>query len=454
MSVPPISLALLTDLYELTMIEAYLEEGMADQAVFSLFVRRLPEHRNYLVACGLDDVLRALEELHFDDEALAYLAGQGFPDGFLGHLEGLRFSGDVYAMAEGTPFFPDEPILEVEAPIAEAQLVETLVMNQIHLQTVLASKAARVKTAAGDRSVVDFGMRRTHGFDAALKSARAAYVAGVDATSNVAAGRRYGIPITGTMAHSYVEAHDDEYEAFRRFAAVHPESVLLVDTYDTERGVEKVVALARELGSEFRIRGIRLDSGDLEALSRSARRILDDGGLSGVQVHASGGLDEHAMATLVDAGAPIDGFGIGTSMGISADAPGLDIAYKLVAYAGRGRMKLSPHKATLPGRKQVFRVDRDGDVIGRSDESLSGRPLLRPVMRDGRRTDEGRDDLAAARRRAREEIARLPAAIRGLTAADPPYPVEISPALARSRDEVERRVTRETARSGAESDSR
>jgi nicotinate phosphoribosyltransferase len=287
-------------------------------------------------------------------------------------------------------------------------------------------------------------MRRTHGIDAALKSARAFHVAGVHATSNVAAGQAFGIPISGTMAHSYVEAHDDELEAFRRFTEVHPETVLLVDTYDTERGVEKVVSLARELGDDFRVRGIRLDSGDLGALARRARAILDEAGLARVEIFASGGLDEHDVASLVASGAPIDGFGVGTSMGIADDAPGLDIAYKLVAYAGRGRMKLSPGKATLPGRKQVFRVEEDGaarhDLIARADEDGPGRPLLRRVMKAGERTAEGREPLDAARERARRELARLPEAVRGLAKAEPPYRVEISAALARSRDRVQREV--------------
>jgi nicotinate phosphoribosyltransferase len=445
-----VSPALLTDLYELTMLQAYREEGMEEEAVFSLFVRRVPEHRNYLLACGLDDVLRQLEELRFDEAALGYLESQGFPDPFLRYLEGFRFRGDVFGLPEGTPFFADEPLVEVVAPVCEAQFVETLVMNQMHVQTVIASKAARVVAAARGRQVVDFGMRRTHGIDAALKSARAAFVAGVDATSNVAAGQAYGIPIAGTMAHSYVEAHDDEYEAFRRFVATHPETVLLVDTYDTEEGVRKVVELARELGGDFRVKGVRLDSGDLAELARRSREILDAAGLESVEIFASGGLGEQAIADLLDAGAPIDAFGVGTTMGVAVDAPGLDIAYKLVAYAGRGRLKLSSGKATLPGRKQVFRVENGGaavrDVIGRHDEALPGRPLLRQVMKEGRRTEEGREDLRQARERARREIARLPAEVRALTEADPPFPVAISPKLARSREEVRRRVAGQVER--------
>jgi nicotinate phosphoribosyltransferase len=435
--------ALLTDLYELTMLQAYFEEHMRDVAVFSLFVRRLPESRSYLLACGLDDVLSFLETLRFDDDALAYLESLGrFSDRFLQYLEQFRFTGDVYAVPEGTPVFPPEPIVEIAAPIAEAQLVEAYVMNQIHLQTVLASKAARVVEAAQGRDVVDFGLRRMHGIDAGLKAARAFHIAGVTATSNVAAGQAYGLRVAGTLAHSYIQAHDDEYDAFRAFARVYPGTVLLVDTYDTLAGVRKVVDLAKELGAEFRISAVRLDSGDLGALAVETRRILDEAGLQQVGIFASGSLNEHEIARLVAAGAPINGFGVGTDMGVSRDAPALDIAYKLVEYAGRGRLKLSPGKAVLPGRKQIFRVEHDGladhDVLGRHDDTSPGRPLLRPMMKDGARLPEAHETLDDARARRRSELARLPARIRGLAPAQPAYRVDISPALAADRDTLQR----------------
>ena len=428
------SSALLTDLYELTMLQAYFEERMHDIAVFSLFVRRLPRRRNYLLACGLDDVLTFLETFRFDEPALAYLASlRRFSDPFLRYLEQFRFTGDVFAVAEGTPVFRLEPIIEVSAPIGEAQIVETFVMNQVHLQTVLASKAARVVEAAAGRQVVDFGLRRMHGIDAGVKAARAFHIAGVDATSNVAAGQMYGLAVAGTLAHSYIQAHDDEYEAFRAFAQVFPDTVLLVDTYDTLAGVNKVVQLAKELGPAFRVRAIRLDSGDLCELSCSARRMLDDAGLEHIEIFASGGLNEDEIAKLVAAGAPINGFGVGTDMGVSRDAPALDIAYKLVEYAGRGRLKLSPDKTVLPGRKQIGRVERDGfadhDVLGKFDELPAGRPLLHQVMKDGQRLPGGRMSLSAARANARRELDLLPAHVRGLEAARPPYRVDISRAL-------------------------
>ena len=435
--------ALFTDLYELTMLEAYFHEGMRGNAVFSLFVRRLPGTRNFLLACGLDDVLDYLEALHFDAEALRYLASLNrFSDAFLRELERFRFTGDVYAVPEGTPVFAAEPILEIAAPIGEAQLVETFVINQIHLQTMLASKAARVVDAAAGRAVVDFGLRRIHGIDAGLKAARAFSIAGVGATSNVAAGQAFGLSVSGTQAHSYIQSHDDEYEAFRAFATLYPDTVLLVDTYDTLDGVRKVVRLARELGAHFRVRAVRLDSGDLCALARETRRILDEAGLTGVGIFASGNLNEYEVARLLAAGAPVDGFGVGTEMGVSRDAPSLDIAYKLVEYDGRGRMKLSPGKEVLPGRKQVYRVERGGrathDVLGAADGDEEGRPLLGPVMKGGRRLRDGRVPLSEARARAEGELAALPDRLRTLEPAEPPYRVAISAALAAEGERVGR----------------
>jgi nicotinate phosphoribosyltransferase len=436
-----VSPALLTDLYQLTMLQAYEEEGMRDTAVFSLFVRRMPAPRNFLVACGLEDVLAYLETLRFDAAALDHLATLGrFSDRFLRRLERFRFSGDVSALPEGTPVFANEPILEVVAPLPEAQFIETAVMNLVHHQTVIASKAARVLEAARGRSVVDFGLRRMHGLYAGLGAARAAYIAGIDGTSNVAAGQAYGIPPSGTMAHSYVQAHDDEYEAFRAFARLYPGTVLLVDTYDTIAGVRKVVDLARELGADFHVGAIRLDSGDLHALAVEARRILDDAGLQAVRIVASSSLNEDLIDALVRDGAPIDIFGVGTEMGVSRDVPTIDIVYKLVEYAGRGRLKLSPGKPVLPGRKQVFRVEHDGvadrDVLARHDERIDGRPLLEPVMQRGSRLSAGRASVEDARRRYRAEMERLPRRVRALAPADPPYVVAISEGLAADRDRL------------------
>ena len=437
--------ALFTDFYELTMLQAYFEEGMTEEAVFSLFVRRLPSRRNFLLACGLDTILDYLESLRFCDDDLSYLASLGkFTDRFLAWLKDFRFTGDVWAVSEGTPLFANEPILEVRAPMPQAQIVETFVMNQIHVQTVLATKAHRVVTAANSKPVVDFGSRRMHGMDAALQGARAFFIGGVAATSNVLAGKRFGIPVAGTMAHSYIQAHQDEASAFRAFAKLYPGTILLVDTYDTLAGVRKVCELANTLGEEFKISAVRLDSGDLLALSKETRRLLDEAGLEKVEIFASGGLDENMIAALLSSGAPIDGFGVGTSMGVSKDAPDLDIAYKLCAYAGKGRLKLSADKTVLPGRKQVFRFaenDRDvRDVIGRADEDLEGRPLLGPVMRGGRRLAGVCVDLASGRDRARQKVSRLPDRVRAISPARPPYPVEVSQTLSRYRQKVENDV--------------
>ncbi|PSQ97599.1 MAG: nicotinate phosphoribosyltransferase [Bacteroidetes bacterium SW_9_63_38] len=437
--------ALYTDLYQLTMLQAYRREGMDETAVFDLFARRLRD-RSYLVACGIEQALEYLKELSFSEEAIDYLTEQPqFDDAFLEWLADFEFTGDVYAVPEGTPVFPDEPIVEVVAPIGEAQLVETFLLNQITVQTTIASKAARVVQAARDdgtdRVVADFGMRRVHGTDAAMKASRAAYIAGVDATSNVAAGQAYDIPITGTMAHSYVEAHDSEMEAFREFEALYPETILLVDTYDTLDGVRKVIALAEELGDDFRVQGIRLDSGDLAALASEARRLLDAAGLDDVQILASSGLDEHKITDLLSQGALIDGFGVGTKMGASADQPTLDTAYKLCGYAGQPRMKLAAEKSNLPGRKQVIRQYEDGvavrDVIAtEQDDSHAGAPLLDQVMRNGDRTDAGTErPLEAHREHAAVRRAELPEALRRLDA-DEEYEVVLSDHLQDRLDET------------------
>jgi nicotinate phosphoribosyltransferase len=437
------SLALFTDLYELTMLRAYWELEHDGEAVFSLFVRRLPQGRNYLIACGLEDLIDELQNLRFGEDDLAYLATQGFPQPILDRLESFRFTGDVHALPEGTPFFANEPILEVVAPIAEAQLIETLVLNQIGFPTIIASKAARVVEAAEGHAVIDFGGRRAHGLDAAVKAARAAYIAGAAATSSVLAGKTYGIPIAGTMAHSFVQAYRSEADAFRAFTEIYPDTVLLVDTYDTLDGVRKVIALARELGERFKVRAVRLDSGDLRQLSRDARKLLDEAGLERVEIFASGGLNEGKIGALLEGGARIDGFGVGTDLVVSTDAPALDIAYKLTEYGGSGRMKLSTAKKSLPGRKQVFRELRDGlvarDVIARHDEALAGTPLLRQVMRDGARLAPA-EPVSQIQARCRKEISRLSSELRALTPAAHPFEAEISPALEAFAGEVAKDV--------------
>lgn len=426
--------SLFADLYEFTMLDAFHALGMERTAVFSLFVRKLPTNRNFLIACGIESLIEDIEELRFRDEDVDYLTSlKRFRPEFLSWLKSFRFTGDIYALPEGTPFFENEPILEVVAPIAEAQLLETLILNQVGFQTMIASKTARVVAAAKGRAIVDFGGRRAHGIDAAIKGARAAFIAGASATSNVEAGRLYGIPVTGTVAHSFIEAFPTEIEAFRAFAHLFPETTLLIDTYDTLAGVSNVVVLARELGPCFKVQAVRLDSGDLLQLARGARQILDNAGLRDVRIFASGGLDEWKIARLLREGAPIDAFGVGTDMIVSSDAPAFDIAYKLCEYDGIGRMKLSPGKHNLPGRKQVFRHlvggRATGDTITTTMEAPHGqRPLLQLMVSRGRRQNSA-PDLSAIRSATAAWIAELPDSVRLLEQTVIPFSVEISSAL-------------------------
>ena len=439
--------ALLTDLYELTMLEVYRGHGMHDTAVFEFFVRHLPAHRNFLVAAGLEQTLAFLEDLHFTAREIDWLADTGnHGDDFLAWLADLRFTGDVHAMPEGTVFFANEPVLRVTAPMPQAQLVETRIVNLLQLQTLIASKAARCVLAAPDRLLVDFGLRRAHGAEAGLLAARASYLAGFAGSATVLAGQRFGIPTYGTMAHSFVQAHDREEEAFLRFARARRRNVvLLIDTYDTLAGAARAVSAARTLAREgIAVNAVRLDSGDLDDLSRRVRGVLDGGGCRDTRIFASGGLDEHRLQALVGAGAPIDGFGVGTSLDVSADAPYLDCVYKLQEYAGLPRRKRSTAKATWPGRKQVYRLlDARGrmqrDVITLEDDAPQGQPLIEPVMRDGRRVGAA-PSLAEIRERTARSLAALPPALRSLDAA-PAYPVAISPALARLADEVDARAS-------------
>ncbi len=404
---------LLTDLYELNMAASYLRRRMDGLATFSLYVRGLPKQRGFLVAAGLESSLAFLESFAFDDEDLAYLGQLGFDQRAIEDFGGLRFDGEVWAVPEGRIVYSEEPILEVTAPVAVAQLVETYLLNQMTLHTTLASKAARYTIAAADRDLVDFAFRRTHGVEAAMAIARASAMVGFSATSNVEAARRYGLTVAGTMAHAFIEAFPTEREAFTAFAQDHPDrTTFLVDTYDTLSGVRHAIATIRELELRGRI-GIRLDSGDLAALSRGARALLDEAGLTHARIFASGGLDEYEVDELVRTGAPVDAFGIGTQMGVSADAPYVDTVYKLTEYDGRPVMKLSAEKVSAPGRKQVWRGP-DGDVLSlRDEDSTDGaEPLLMPVMRQGRRTRP--PSLEEARDRFRVDLEWLPVAAKRL----------------------------------------
>lgn len=442
---PPTSV-LLTDLYQLTMAQAYVEQGMVEQAAFEFFVRRLSPRRNFLMAAGLEQVLEFLEHLRLTADELDWLASTGrFSRTCLDYLRRLHFTGDVQAMPEGTVFFPHEPILRVIAPLPLAQLVETRVMNLLNFQCLIASKAARSVLASGGKPLIDFGLRRAHGAEAGLFAARASYLAGFAGSATVLAGRQYGIPLYGTMAHSFVQAHKDEGTAFEHFALAQPDNVvLLIDTYDTEAAAHKVVKLAQTLKTKgIAVKGVRLDSGDLAQHAWNVRKILDEGRLREAKILASGNLDEYRLRDLATSGAPIDSFAVGTAMTTSSDAPSLDCAYKLQEYAGRPCRKRSEGKATWPGRKQVYRYGDgpDGklahDVVTTLDDRQPGRPLLQEVMKGGRRIGSPLP-LSDIRERAQRELASLPDSLRGLDEA-PPYDVRISPALrelTRGVDEV------------------
>jgi nicotinate phosphoribosyltransferase len=427
---------LLTDLYELTMTACYYEQAMEEPSTFSLFVRKLPENRSFLLAAGLEEALTYLENLQFSSEAIDYLKSTGlFRDPYLEYLAGLRFTGDVFAVPEGTVVFENEPLLEVTAPVAQAQIAETYLLAALQLQTLIASKAARIVFASRGRPVVDFGARRAHGMDAALKVARAAYIAGFAGTSNVMSGKQYGIPVVGTMAHSFIQAFENETEAFRTFSKLFPDnSVLLVDTYDTLEGVRRAVSVGHEMGRAGRkLRGVRLDSGDMVRLSAEARKILDESGLNDVQIFASGSLNEYRIEEALATGAPIDAFGVGSHLAVSYDVPGLDIVYKLVEYGSRPVLKLSQDKRTLAGRKQVFRRYLDSgemseDVIGLREERRDGfSPLLVPVMRGGQRLVASKE-LDKIREYTASQLAGLPSPLRALRGTAP-YRVRQSDAL-------------------------
>lgn len=438
--------ALLTDLYQLTMIQAYLESGQTDTAVFEFFVRKLPSQRSFLMAAGLEPALELLENLHFSKDELEWLEKTGrFSSRLIDYLANFRFSGDVHAMPEGTALFQSEPILRVTAPLPEAQLVETRLINILHFQTLIASKAARMVQLAPGKLLVDFGLRRAHGADAGLMAARASYIAGFAGTATLLAEKAFGIPTYGTMAHSFVQSFDDEIAAFEAFARARPHNLtLLIDTYDTLAAAQKVVALAprlRDLG--IAVRAVRIDSGDLADLARSVRRILDEGGLRDTGVFVSGGIDEETLVGFARQNAPIDGIGIGTSLATSSDAPALDCAYKLQEYAGQPRRKRSTGKATWPGRKQVWRqYDRGGrmmlDVLAVEGDIHEGERLIHEVMAGGRRIGP-RPTLADIRARAQHELGRLPAEP-GDAGPLVPYPVEVAASLRELATAADRRI--------------
>jgi nicotinate phosphoribosyltransferase len=446
------NMSLFTDLYELTMCASYFDNKKFEPATFDLFIRRLPENRSYFLFAGLEQVLLFLESVKFTEEHLAYLQKQGFDRSFLDYLRNFKFTGDVWAVPEGTIAFPCEPLIRVTAPIIEAQLIETFLLNTVNLQTTIATKASRVVNAAKGKSIIEFGLRREQGIDAGMKVARCSYIAGCQGTSNVLAGLKYEIPIFGTMAHSFVMSFEKEIDAFRAFARTFPnKSTLLIDTYDDITGAEKAAVVAKELEKiGCKLGGVRLDSGDLAEISKKVRALLDEKGLRYVSIFASGDLDEYRIAELLSRGAKIDAFGVGTRMGTSADRPYVDVIYKLCeTMSERGKfspiMKLSEGKATLPGRKQVFRFkDKKGnfakDVIALADEKMKGEPLLVKVMENGKIT-YNLPSLGEIRATASENLSKLPEKYKKLTDA-PTYPVELSQALEDLIKKLKRKLTK------------
>ena len=437
---------LLTDLYQLNMIQAYLDHGETNTAVFELFFRTLPRRRGFLLAAGLEQTLDYFETLRFSAAEIEWLGSTGrFKKNLLDYLGTFRFSGDVHAMPEGTAFFASEPVLRVTAPLPQAQFVESRLINILHFQSLVAAKAARIVLAAPGKVLVDFGLRRAHGAEAGLMAARASYIAGFAGTATVLAGEMFGIPLYGTMAHSFIEAFDDEVTAFEAFARARPDNlVLLLDTYDTEAAARKVVALAPRLkAAGITLRAVRLDSGDLITLSKSVRSILDNGDLRDVTIFVSGGLDEDSLAGFIRAGAPIDGIGIGTSMTTSSDVPAIDCVYKLQEYAGVARRKKSENKATWPGRKQVWRrYGADGrmagDTLALEGHDKPGEGLLRLVMQNGRRVRPS-PPLDDIRQRVMRDLERLPESLRRLEAGTT-YPVDVADELKALAAEVDRRM--------------
>lgn len=445
------NMGLFTDLYELTMCASYFDNKKFEPATFDVFIRRLPPDRSYFMFAGLEQVLLYLEKVRFTEEQTAYLRDQGFDQKFLDYLRNFRFTGEVYAVSEGSIVFPNEPLIRVTAPIIEAQLVETFFLNTINLQTMIATKASRVVQTAKGKSVIEFGLRREHGVDAGMKVARSSYIAGCQGTSNVLAGMAYGIPIFGTMAHSFIMSYEKEIDAFRAFSKTFPaKSTLLIDTYDDKAGAKKAVIVAKELEKKgFKLIGVRLDSGDLAETSKKVRALLNTKGLDYVIIFASGDLDEYRISELQSEGAEIDAYGVGTKMGTSADYPYIDVIYKLSeTMNAKGEfspiMKLSKDKNTLPGRKQVYRVtDAEGtyikDIIALANEPPKGTPLLKKVMENGKITFN-LPLLKDIRASAAANIGNLPAKYKKLTGASQ-YPVELSNALEDLVSELKRKIT-------------
>ncbi|WP_457627085.1 nicotinate phosphoribosyltransferase [Persephonella sp.] len=435
------NMSLLTDLYELTMAQVYFKKGMNKNAIFDFYIRPA-KNRSYFINAGLEQLVYYLLNIKFTKDDIQYLRSTGlFEEDFLSYLKNFRFTGNLYAVEEGEVIFPNEPVVQVEAPIIEAQIIETFVINTLQHPILVATKAMRAYSVARGTVLVDFGLRRAHGTDAGMKAARASYIGGFAGTSNVLAGKEYGIPVFGTMAHSFILAHRDEVEAFKDFTSVYPEnSVLLVDTYDTIQGVYNAVKAIRELGLKH-FKGIRIDSGDILTLSKKAREILDREGFKDAIIIVSGGINEYKIKQLLDAGAPVDGWGVGTELVVSADLPYLDCAYKLVEYDGRPVMKFSTKKKTLPYKKQIYRIEKNG-ILGKdiitvyNEEVKGGIPLLKQVIKNGELVTE-LPSLGQIRQKAINSFQKLPDELKSIEKTIQFLP-EVSPEIVRTMEELER----------------
>jgi nicotinate phosphoribosyltransferase len=444
------NMSMLTDLYELTMCASYFDNKKLEPATFDLFIRRLPPSRSYFLFAGLEQILRFLKKAKFDEDHIVFMKKQGFKDDFLDYLRNFRFTGEVWSIPEGTVVFPTEPLIRVTAPIIEAQIIETFILNTVNLQTTIATKASRVTNAAKNKPIIEFGLRREHGTDAGMKVARSSYIAGCAGTSNVLAGMEYGIPVFGTMAHSFVMSFNKEIDSFRAFTKTFPDgSTLLIDTFDNIKGAENAAKVAQELEKKgFKLGAVRLDSGDLVELSKKIRKLLDENGLKYVKIFASGDLDEYKIEEMLKKGARIDAFGVGTRMGTSEDRPYVDVIYKLCEKTDeRGKfspiMKLSEGKVTLPGRKQVFRLkDRKGsfikDIIALDNEKIYGEPLLIKVMEKGKIVYD-LPSLDEITKKASENLSNIPPKYKKLKNA-PRYPVHLSVGLRRLMKDLTEKV--------------
>ena len=429
------NISLLTDLYEITMAYSYFKSNRNEISTFELFIRNLPKNRNFLVSAGIDDIIKIISEFHFTDDDIKYLKSlKLFSDDFLDYLKNFKFKGDVWAIPSGQIYFPNEPVIRITADRISAQLLETIILNQFNFQSMIASKCARIIISSRGIPCVDFSPRRDHGIDSALKVAKVSYICNFIGTSNVLAGKIFNIPVYGTMAHSYIMSFSDEETAFREFLKCFEEPVLLIDTYDTIEGAKKVIKLLKE---GYKIKGVRIDSGDLVELSKKVKQIFKNEGFD-IKIFLSGDLDEYVIDEILSKGAIADAFGVGTKMGTSSDAPYLNGVYKLVEDEYGFKIKTSPGKITLPGKKQVYRIYKNGimekDIIALEDEKCEGIPLLKKYIENGNVLEY--EDIENSRKFFKENLSTLPDYLKTTRKSEIDYPIEVSDKLLKIKQEL------------------